>query len=135
MYFKEKLAEIYLDPKRLFLIDTLGALLSAFLLGVVLVELENLFGIPHSILYFLALVPIFFAIYDFLCYIKVKKNIKVFLKIIGYTNILYCCISIGVAFFYNKQVTYLGWIYILVEVSVILTIATIEIRTANRIKE
>jgi hypothetical protein len=50
------------NPKKLFLIDGLGALLSAILLGVVLVQLEYLFGIPKSTLYFLASLPCLFTI-------------------------------------------------------------------------
>ena len=51
-------------PKKLFLIDGLGAILSAFLLGYVLVKLERVFGIPSKTLYFLATLPMFFVIYD-----------------------------------------------------------------------
>ena len=54
-------------PKVLFLVDGLGALLSAFLLGFVLVRLERVFGIPPDALYLLATVPCLFALYDFYC--------------------------------------------------------------------
>ena len=37
-----------LTPKKLFLIDGIGAVLSAFLLGVVLVKLQSLIGMPTN---------------------------------------------------------------------------------------
>ncbi len=45
------------NPKKLFLLDGLGAILSAILLGVVLVNQQVLFGIPKPTLYFLAPAP------------------------------------------------------------------------------
>lgn len=72
---KQLIGKIELEPKQLFLIDGLGAILSAILLGLVLVRFERIFGIPSSTLYFLAIIPIFFAIYDFLSYRK--DNIKI----------------------------------------------------------
>lgn len=42
------------NPKKLFQIDGLGAILSAILLGIILVRFERFFGIPVSTLYFLA---------------------------------------------------------------------------------
>lgn len=118
--------------KKLFLIDALGAILSAFLLGVVLVRLESLFGIPKNTLYFLAVLPCFFALYDIFCYLKVDKNIGQFLMIIGYTNITYCIISIGLAFYHFEYLTTLGWVYIIVEILVVIAIAIIEIKTARK---
>ena len=63
------------NPKRIFQIDRFGAILSAFLLGIVLVKLENPFGIPKPTLYVLASFPCFFAIYDFYCYFIIDKNL------------------------------------------------------------
>ncbi|MGC6423012.1 MAG: hypothetical protein ACON47_03735 [Flavobacteriaceae bacterium] len=68
------------NPKRIFEIDGFGAILSAFLLGIVLVKLENLFGIPKPTLYVLASFPGLFAIYDFYSYFIIDKNLGFFLK-------------------------------------------------------
>lgn len=81
-------------PKELFKIDGIGAILSAVLLGFVLVHFEELFGIPKSTLYFLALLPCFFACYDFYCYFRVNKKSKYFLKGIAFVNLSYCFLSI-----------------------------------------
>ncbi len=117
--------------KKLFLLDGFGAILSALLLGIVLVKLEKYFGIPKTTLYVLATLPCFFAIYDFFCYFKIEKNLEKFLKPIAIVNILYCFLSIGLTSFHYKAVTYLGWIYIIGEVIIVLGIAIIELKAAN----
>ena len=113
--------------KKLFLLDGFGAILSAFLLGVVLVKLESYFGIPKSSLYFLATLPCFFAIYDFYCYFKIEKNLDRFLKRIAIVNLLYCCLSIILAFYHYQEITSLGWIYIIGEIIIVVIIAQIEL--------
>lgn len=104
------------NPKRLFIIDGIGAILSAILLGVVLVKLEYLFGIPKPTLYFLASLPFIFAVYDFYCYHNIYSTLELSLKGIAFINLIYCCISIGLAIYHRKSITNIGWIYILIEV-------------------
>ncbi len=131
MAFQQLIDKIYLKPKSLFLIDAFGAIISAFLLGVVLVELESVFGIPLPTLYLLALLPGGFAVYDFHCLISVKENIGLFLKGIAYINLSYCCISFGLAFYHYKKITYIGWTYVLLEIIMVVALATLEFRTAK----
>jgi len=132
MLFKNIVTRFESNHKQLFLIDGLGALLSAFLLGVVLVKLERFFGIPANVLYLLAAIPCFFAVYDFYCYHKVNKNSGLYLKGIAIMNILYCCLSIGFAIYHYKSITYLGYIYIINEIIIVLTIAKIELKVASK---
>lgn len=113
------------NPKRLFLIDGFGALLSAFLLGVLLVRYESVFGIPQSTLYVLAIIPCFFALYDLLVYF-LAKQVGTFLKIIAVANIFYCTISIGTAIYHSRVITLYGWIYLILEVLVVFALANIE---------
>ena len=121
------------NPKKLFLIDGLGAVISSFFLGFVLVKLENVFGIPSTTLYFLATMPVFFAIYDLYCYRKKNKDLVKPLKGIAIINLLYCCISIGFAFYHFETITIVGWSYLLMEILIIIIIAIIEYKAAKRI--
>ena len=132
MKFEDLITKAELNPKKLFLIDGFGAILSAFLLGVVLVKFEELFGIPTSVLYFLATIPIFFVIYDVFCYQKHLK-IGLLLKGIAVLNILYCCISIGLISYHFSSITILGWTYIIVEIILVSFLAMIEFRVGKRI--
>lgn len=121
--------------KKYFLIDGLGALVSAFLLGVVLVQFEWFFGIPKSALYLLAFLPCLFAVYDFYCYFRVNRTLATFLKGIGILNLLYCCLSIGLAIQHQELITKYGWFYIIIEVLIVAFIGIIELRAAKRSAE
>lgn len=120
------------NPKKLFRIDGLGAIISTIVLGIVLVKLEYLFGIPKPTLYFLASLPCLFAIYDFYCYYKIDNNLGKFLKLIAITNFMYCCLSIGLALYHRKDISNLGWIYILIEIAIVSGLALIELKVAKR---
>ena len=120
-------------PERLFLIDGLGAFFSAFLLGVVLVRFEFIFGIPSHILYFLASLPILFAVYDLTIYFLDMKKNSAYLKGIALMNVSYCILSISLASIHFREITVWGWSYILLEVVVIYLLAMIEWRVAVRI--
>ena len=121
------------NPKKLFLIDGFGAILSAFLLGVVLVKFEKIFGIPSSILYILAIIPIFFVVYDVYCYQKEHLKTGILLKGIAVLNLIYCCISIGLVFYHFNTITILGWTYLLIEILIVIFLTTIEFRVGRKI--
>ncbi|MFK7787288.1 MAG: hypothetical protein AB8B56_19350 [Crocinitomicaceae bacterium] len=118
--------------KFLFLIDGIGALLSAFLLGVILVILQPLFGIPISTLYFLAALPCVFAAYDFYCYFGVKSKLGQSLKLIAIVNLLYCLLSLGFAFYHAELMTVLGWVYIVGEILIVATLAFVELKVGSQ---
>ena len=123
------------NPKKLFLIDALGATVSAILLGVVLVKLERVFGIPVNTLYFLAALPILFILYDLFCLTKNKNDLGPFLKLIAVVNIAYCCLSIGLAIYHLKTITIFGYLYISIEVIITFTLAVFEYKIANKLAE
>ncbi|MCB0620776.1 MAG: hypothetical protein KDC32_07565 [Saprospiraceae bacterium] len=122
-----------MSVKSLFLLDAAGALLSAFLLGMVLVEFEAMFGIPANTLYFLASLPCLFAVYDLYCYRAAPADIAVFLKRIAFANLGYCLLSLALACHHREELTGLGWTYILLEIVVVALLASFELRTAFRV--
>ena len=122
----------YRKIKNLFLLDGLGAMLSAFLLGIVLVHFEKFFGIPRITLYFLAALPCFFALYDFYCYFKIERKLGELLKGIAIINLLYCCLSIGLAFYHHQLITTMGWGYIILEIIIVATLAIYEWQSAEK---
>ena len=130
----KNLIEITLqNPRKLFLLDGFGALLSSFLLGCILTEFENIFGIPKPTLYLLALIPIFFVLYDAFFYFKKNTNINYGLKGIAILNFSYCIISIFYAFFHIESITFLGWFYIFIEIIIVSLLAIFELIIAKRI--
>ena len=123
------------NPKKTFLMDALGAAVSAILLGVVLVKLERVFGIPESTLYFLAAFPILFILYDLFCLTKNKNDLGPFLKLIAVVNITYCCLSIGMTIYHLNTITIFGYLYILIEVIITFTLAIFEYKVASKLTE
>ncbi len=121
---------LLLNPKRVFLADGLGALLSAFLLGIVLVRFESSFGMPKNTLYILAILAGFFAAYSFACYFFVDKIWKPYLKAIAFANLLYCCLTLGLTLYFYTALTTLGVVYFFAEIGVIITLVIIEFKTA-----
>lgn len=122
------------NPKTLFLIDGVGAVVSAFMLGVVLVSLEPSFGIPASSLYFLATLPLCFAIYDLYCYRRVNSGLGSYLRGIAVVNLLYCCLSMGFALYHSETLTALAWACILTEILIVAVLAMFELRVAGTLR-
>ena len=117
-------------PRYLFAIDGAGALLSAFLLGVVLVRWEAVFGIPVRVLYVLAAFPLLFAVYDGWCYWRARPNPAPYLRGIAVANLSYCVLSLGLAAGHAATLTPWGWAYLLGEVSIVIALAIFELRVA-----
>ena len=114
------------NPEYIFVIDGIGALLSAFLLGVVLVRFEAVFGIPASALYFLASFPMLFALFDLISYLGRSNKSWKNLRAIAILNILYCLVSLLVGIYHHERLTVLGWAYLLIEILIVLFLAKIE---------
>lgn len=127
--------ELTNSNKKLFLIDGIGALVSILFLGVVLVWLVDMIGMPKNVLYLLASLPIFFAIYSFSCYIFLKGNWKPFLKGIAVLNLLYCFLTIGLLFFFDHNLTFLGWTYFIIELIILGVLITIEFKVSSENSE
>lgn len=131
IHLRNAISKITLDPRKLFLIDACGALLSAFLLGIILTRFESTFGMPRNVLYFLALVPCIFALYSFSCFFKMPEKWQPFLKAIAYSNQLYCCVTMGLVLYFYQQLTWLGVGYFVVEIVIVVTLAGIELKASN----
>jgi hypothetical protein len=124
MKFWQKLGEI--QPQKLFLVDSLGALLSAILLGLVLIRFENTFGMPQNVLYALAVIPCIFSIYSFLCFLRKTAHWRTCMKIIATANLLYCCLTVGLMVCFYERLTVLGLIYFVLEIIIVISLAVIE---------
>lgn len=118
------------NVKNLFLIDSLGALLSAFLLGVMLVRFESAIGMPRAILYFLSLLAFLLALSSGTNYWLAGEKGASFLKLTAYANILYCCLTAGLLFFFRGVVTHWGLLYFVAEMGVVAVLIYVELKTA-----
>ncbi|MFK7948211.1 MAG: hypothetical protein AB8G11_11505 [Saprospiraceae bacterium] len=125
------------NPKQLFLIDALGAMVTAFLTGVVLTYFEAFFGMPTSVLIPLALIACVFAVYSSICYFKLNfehDSWQIYLKIIAVVNQLYCGVTFGFVMIYFEQLTTFGIVYFIGEILVVTTLVMVEIAVANSLE-
>lgn len=123
------------NPKILFLIDGIGALVSALMLAIVLVEFEAYIGIPRGSLYILAIFPLAFSLFDLYSYNTSSINTVFKLRVISFCNIFYCFMSLGFVQYHSNSISGLGVTYVLIEIIIVLSIAVIEYDTSSQIKK
>ena len=114
---------------RLFLVDGLGALVTASMLGLVLTTFEPAFGMPTRVLVPLASVAAVFAAYSFTCYAKAAP--PKFLLPIAIANTLYCAATLALVLLFHESLTWLGHAYFLGEIAIVLTLVRFEVRAAR----
>ena len=115
------------NPVKLFAIDGLGALLTAFFLFAILKTSSAYFGMAKPTLSFLSIIALSFSVYSFACYFLANKNWQPFLLTIGILNALYCCLTLGLIVYNYSQLTLLGISYFLTEISIICGLIYLEI--------
>jgi predicted membrane-bound spermidine synthase len=123
------LADAIAHPRRLFLFDGLGALLTAGLLALVLAPREPLFGMPRPVLHILALVALIFSAYSLTAFFLVKRPWRPFLLAIAGANLAYCLVTLGLAVHFSEQLTVWGWSYFLGEALVVFALVAFEAAT------
>jgi hypothetical protein len=118
--------------RKAFLIDSLGAVVSAVMHGVVLVKYEAAIGMPANVLYVLALLAMLFSIYSLLGYLHKLGKGGIYLKAIAIANLLYGCLTLGFLVYFRESITLLGLVYFLTEILVIVVLSIFELRIAGR---
>lgn len=114
------------DHHRLFLLDGLGALLSAGLIAGLLIPRATTFGMPWQTLLLLAALALGLAVYSLSCYRVRPVRWPGFLKSIAVANLTYCLGTIAALIFYREQITTWGLAYFAGECVVILALAGLE---------
>lgn len=118
-------------PRQLFLIDAIGALLTALSLFV-MSRFSNYVGVPSGTLSILYAAAISFCIYSALCYVFIKQAWQTYLKAIGFLNLMYCIASVYVIISCFATITTLGLAYFLVEIGILVAVAIIELKVAQK---
>jgi hypothetical protein len=127
--------QLSLEPQKLFLLDSLGAFTTAFLLFVVSRNFNEYFGISERILTYLSVLAVCFCIYSTTCYFVIKANWTPFIKGISMANLLYCILTTSLVIFYFPQLTTIGIAYFLGEIAIICGLVYIEMNVATEIKK
>ena len=94
--------------------------------GVVLPALQPWIGMPLHILYWLALVPVIFAIYSFCCFFGTAHQNRTWLKGIMLGNALYCVATTFLVLYFFTQMTWWGIDYFFIEFMVLILLIWLE---------
>ena len=122
------------NPKKVFLLDGIGALLTGILLIVVVIPLRKEFGMPQSVLYWLSAIAWVFSMYSICCaYIKTDQW-QALLRAISIGNCFYCILIVILLINFINTVTLLGFAYFTGEIIIIISLVSIEIRTVKKSK-
>ena len=119
--------------KILFILDGIGALLSAFMLAIILPKLEPIIGIPSEALQVLATFAVLIVIYDVVNVMDKNTKLKPRLRAVAHFNIVYILLSIAVVIYYNETVSFWGWAYFIGELTIIAVLAIVEKKTSDKI--
>lgn len=119
------------NPKKLFLADAAGALLTALVLMMVLRNWNSAIGLSKSILTWLAMIALALSIYSTSCFLFLRHNWKPFIRVICYGNLLYCVFTAAALLYNSHTVTVLGVLYFSLEIAVIGTLIYVEHKLAS----
>ena len=116
------------QPRRIFLFDGLGAVITILFLRIILVQLNDLVGIPISTLTILASLPMAFILIDVVGYVFFERIGPLVLKLIMTLNISYCFLSLYFGWLDFASITWLGWTYLMIEILIIVGVVLLESR-------
>lgn len=121
------------EPKKLFQLDAIGALITATFMGVVMKNNVETFGLPSEIAFYCVVIALSFFCYSTLCFFFIRKNWQQMLVIIAIGNTLYTVITTFFLFTLYSQLTTFGMPYLISEILVITTLVTIEFTVAKKL--
>jgi len=107
------------DPKKVFLLDGMGALVSVLILGFILPHFQKYIGMPLDVLYLLMFFAVFFCFYSLNCYWREIPKPLMCMRLIVFCNSLYCLFTIFMTIKYFEKLTPLGFWYFFVDIIVI----------------
>ena len=122
-----------LTARKVFLLDGIGAALSAFLLGVVLPLCQPWIGMPKLVLFVLALPAVGLAKYSLSRYRKRDISHPIWLKTLVVANLSYCVLSTFFVLTYWKRLTTLGLAYFSLEIAVVLLMVAVEYTVLSKL--
>ncbi len=121
-----------LSGRSVFLLDGIGALISAIFTGLVLPRLYHWTGLPPSVAYAMVIFPLVYSSYSFGCYLFLKTTKRVMLIAIIIANLFYCFVS-TVIIFILPSLTMWGSLILLAEIVIVLGVVAIEFNVYRKL--
>lgn len=116
-----------LNKRSIFLLDGVGAFVSAIFTGLILPLFSQWIGLPTWALYSLAVLPLIYGIYSLSCFWLIKTASPIMLKTVILANLFYCLVS-GVVIFIFPEITIWGRLLLGGEILIVLGVVAIELR-------
>lgn len=113
------------DLRKIFVIDGVGALVSALLLGVVLPSFPAEFGVFFVFLPYLSGIALVLAMYSLTC-ASFNLSRPIFLRGIVFANLAYCLLTISLVIYAYPALSPFGLTYFIAEILIILFLIRIE---------
>ena len=133
MNLSERLARWRVDPRPVFVIDGVGAVTSAVLLGLVLPFGAEKLGTTREALWTLAVFPLIYAAIDVACVVVGRSRSRTSLVVIAVLNAAYPLITASVLGRDGVALSALGAVYFVVECGIVITLAGVELHLARRL--
>lgn len=115
-----------LNPRKIFLIDAIGALISALLLFLVVGRLQPSFGISYDTIFSLAIIACNYFFFSLYCYLFLYKKPFRYLKMITLLNGLYSVFILVLFYHEFNTLAPLGKVYMIGDAAIVFAIATAE---------
>lgn len=122
-----------LNIENIFLFDGAGALLSFLGTGLIFPIFSREFGIPAETFYLLAVFPLIYCIYSFVCHFLISQKKLWMLKLIMAANLFYCLFSFATLLRLN-EVTSIGRALIAGEILIIFAVVFVEYKIYKSIR-
>jgi hypothetical protein len=118
------------EPRILLLLDFSSAVVTSLLAALLLATAILPTGLPTWILYSMSLSAAGFALFDVVSVLRVSDRVRP-LFAIGWLNLLYCAGTIVICVMFRSSVTYLGWMYFMLEGVLVIALACWELKIAR----
>lgn len=125
-----------INPKKLLLIDAIGAILSSTIINLGIFCFNDLVEMPKKTMVVLAIIPVLYFLYSIINYFSGNNNEKLSrqLKVIAYANFGYCLLTLTIILFYWSKLTALELTYFSLEIIVLIILSIIELEIAKNPK-
>ncbi|MHA7128479.1 hypothetical protein [Algoriphagus namhaensis] len=116
-----------ISPEKWFLLDGLGAMLTALITGFVLIPWQSYIGMPEPVLKFLAVTASVYMSFSLSCFFIRPQSWWIYLKGIAGANVTYGLLLVGLLIYYFDFIQAFGWIYFMGEILLLWVLAHFEL--------
>lgn len=123
------------QPKKLLLLDAMGAFITATFIGVVMRNHIDIFGLPPQEAVVMTFIAYSFFCFSGICYLLVQNKQYKYIYIIASANSLYILLSFFIFLNHFKDLTPFGIVYLISEIVTIILLVTLEFSVAKKLQK